>query len=373
MAFPRLGGPGIPLTNPLNFPTAPSGSAFTPVKNNLLTLAAGEVFNIPAGTYIVQPGRVTSVQFLDPVSSQWRTLDSAATKWMKIDSDGGNYRLANLSGCPVGALVTNAGSGYTNGIGTAATGLTVTPSAGSSVWVPVVGGAVNATAVSAGAGSGYLFPPLAIIDAPPAGGIQATATCTISGGGVNAVTITNQGAGYSSAPALTFVNDLRDTAGASASWTLTLTGSGSLTALYPSNNGSALTAAPTFTFSPASTTAATAVMNFSVTGYTVSTAGTTYTAPVMVGAGVTIVGGTSILTNPASTTNLTLPRPCRIQAALGTTTVTATGLIVEDPGSGIQTIPSAVISTGSYPALANSAALVLTVGGVSDHVYLQPI
>ena len=56
--------------------------------------------------------------------------------------NGGNFRLANLTGTPVGALITNAGSGSTNGIGTAATGLTITPSAGGSVWVPVVGGKI---------------------------------------------------------------------------------------------------------------------------------------------------------------------------------------------------------------------------------------
>lgn len=373
MAMIRIGGPGIGLTNPLNYPTAPSGQAFTPVKSNAITLQGGEMFNLPAGTYLITPGNVTYLQFLNPVTSQWATYDTSAQKTVFINSDGGNYRLVNLTGCPIGTLITNAGSGYTNGVGSTATGLTVTASAGSSTWVPIVGGAVSATAVSAAAGSNYTFAPNVIVDAPPGGGFPATATCTISGNGVNAVTITNQGAGYSTAPNLTFVNDQRDTTGTGASWTTTLTGSGTLTGLYPSNNGTALTATPTFTFAPASSTAATAIMNYAVTGYTVSTAGSTYTAPVMLASAANTVSGTSILTNPAYTTGLTLPRPARIKAAVSGAAITATGLVVEDPGNGIQTIPTATIATAATPLLAASAVVVVTVGGVNDTVTVQPI
>jgi hypothetical protein len=113
-------------------------------------------------------------------------------------------------------------------------------------------------------------------------------------------------------------------------------------------------------------------MNFSVTGYTVTGAGTTYTAPVVVGSGAELVGGTSILTNPASTTGLTLPRPARVLAALSATTVTAVGYTVIDGGLGIQTVPTATIQSGGYPTLANSATLVLTVGGNTDTCYIQP-
>lgn len=59
-------------------------------------------------------------------------------------------------------VLTNAGSGYTNGSAVALT-----------------------------------------IGAPPGGGVQATATCSIVGGIVTGVTITNPGAGYTSAPSVT--------------------------------------------------------------------------------------------------------------------------------------------------------------------------
>ena len=377
MAFPRLGGQGIGLPNPLNnlapLAVTQGQQSLNAIRTNEISLQAGEIFLIPAGTFMITVGKYSFLQYLDPVSTRWITYDTTVQKTIQIDSDGGNFRLANLTGTPIGALITNAGSGYTNGIGTVATGLTVTASAGSSVWVPVVGGAVATSAVSAAAGTLYAYPPHVVIDAPPPGGLQATGYANVTSSGVSSVTITNQGAGYVTAPAITFINDFRDTTGSGASYTTTLTGSGGLTALYPSNNGTALTAAPTFTFAPASTTAATAVMNYSVTGYTVSAAGTTYTAPVIINSSSELVGGTSVLTNPAYTTGLTLPRPARVLAALATTTVTATGSTVIDGGLGIQTIPAMTITTGSYPTSANSASVVLTVGGNTDTVYIQPL
>ena len=52
----------------------------------------------------------------------------------------------------------------------------------------------------------YQAPPTVTI-APPASGIQATATATVSGGVVTGITITNPGSGYTSAPAVTIGPD----------------------------------------------------------------------------------------------------------------------------------------------------------------------
>jgi hypothetical protein len=54
-------------------------------------------------------------------------------------------------------------------------------------------------------GTGYTTAPIITIGAPPAGGVTATATCTISGGQVNSVTVTNKGSGYLTLPAITVV------------------------------------------------------------------------------------------------------------------------------------------------------------------------
>jgi len=191
----RIGGTGLPLS--LNgMPT------------NTLDVNAGSIWMIPSGTWKVTPGLYTTVQWKDPISGIWRTIGNVGNKTaLEVQSDGGNYRVANLTGCPIGALITNAGTGYTDGIGTAATGCTITASAGSSVWVPVVGGGINTTVTITTAGTNYTKPPTLLFSAPPVGGIPATGYCTISGGAINAVTITNGGAGYTSAPSITVQND----------------------------------------------------------------------------------------------------------------------------------------------------------------------
>ena len=57
--------------------------------------------------------------------------------------------------------------------------------------------------VTAG-GSGYTSAPTVAVAAPPSGGGQATATATITGDAVTAVTIVNPGNSYVVAPAVTF-------------------------------------------------------------------------------------------------------------------------------------------------------------------------
>lgn len=52
------------------------------------------------------------------------------------------------------------------------------------------------------AGSGFVVPPLIVIDPPPSGGTQATAICTLtaSPGGLATVAMVNVGAGYTASP-----------------------------------------------------------------------------------------------------------------------------------------------------------------------------
>ena len=65
-------------------------------------------------------------------------------------------------------------------------------------------GSVATIAITAG-GSGYSSAPTVTIGAPnQTGGVQATATATITGGVVTAITITEAGTGYTSAPTITF-------------------------------------------------------------------------------------------------------------------------------------------------------------------------
>lgn len=385
MAFPRLGGQGVPLSLvgalASQLPTQPGTGFSAAGPTNAITLPAASTLLLPAGTYQVMPGPVTSLQFLDPVANQWRTINAEnGLQPIFIDSDGGNFRLANLTGTPVGAIITNAGSGYTNGIGATATGLTITPSAGGSVWVPVVGGAINSTIAITAAGSGYLFPPLIVIQAPPAGGIQATAVCALSGGAINSVTVINQGAGYTTAPRVTLINDFRDTVGTGGVLTVnaTLVGSGSLLAMYPSNPGTALTAVPTFTFNPASTTAATAIMNFVLTGFSVGAGGAAYgnAQPFLLLTNGGIVAGSraSNTAGPLADTGLTQPR---LGMIAGTSTaggaITATGAVVVDPGFGFQAVPTLGVVPAGNSLPTTIAQATATVGGQSDTSFIQPV
>jgi hypothetical protein len=72
-------------------------------------------------------------------------------------------------------------------------------------------------------GSGYNKTPNVTIDAPPAGGVQATAVAVMTGTSVASVTIMNPGSGYTSKPNVTFSQNHGATASAAVSTTGTLT------------------------------------------------------------------------------------------------------------------------------------------------------
>src|SRR5581483_3496228 len=96
------------------------GPGATPILGNLvtttLTLQSGEVWIVPAGRWQLKPGKYTSFQEYDPIVGIWRTIGAGPTAASGeiVFSDGVNYRLANQTGCPVGASVTTAGSGYSS-------------------------------------------------------------------------------------------------------------------------------------------------------------------------------------------------------------------------------------------------------------------
>lgn len=343
----------------------------------LRSLAAGASLVIPAGNWNVRLGPYLTVQEFDPVLQIFRPHGGDGAPWgstgggplRQVQSDGQNWRIANLTGCAVGALITTAGSGMTNGIGTTATGVTVTPSSGASVWSPIVGGALNTSPTITNGGTNYDYAPILTVQAPPAGGIPATMTCTVSAGVINAVTVTNQGAGYTTAPLVTVTRDPRDDSGAGGVITNALTGSGTLTGLLCTNQGTALTAVPTLSFSSGGS-AATVIMCFTLTAYVVVTAGTSFIdAPVITG-----VGGfptaAATLTNPSTQRQLLRERKAFIRAALSATTITATGQLVDDGGI-YAGVPTALLLADSNVGQL-AAGLTFTVGGVSDHYELYP-
>src|ERR1700676_5005781 len=71
--------------------------------NQHFPLAPGQSIMIPRGSYLVHLSGVATLQWLDPVLTVWRGIISAREQPIRIISDGLNYRVSNLTGCPIGA------------------------------------------------------------------------------------------------------------------------------------------------------------------------------------------------------------------------------------------------------------------------------
>lgn len=330
-----------------------------------------------SGQYLVNIGPYLCLQVYDALLQVWRDYAYGGVPAF-FSSDGTNYRVANTTGTPVGALITNAGTALTNGFNTVA----VTPSAGSSTWNTIVGGAINSTVTITTAGTLYTKPPV-LQFVPPAGQgstpyILPTGYCTISGGAINAVTVTNIGAGLVAAPSIVVINQSGDTTGSGGVLTVnaTLASSGTLLWMAPSYVGTGLTAVPTFTFSPASSIAATAIMNFTVTGITVGTAGAGYgnAQPFAVITAGQLVAGTAANTNPLWQKGIIFPRNVSIQGvSTAGGAITATGLLTADAGYGFQDVPNLFILAGGSGLATTQGAATATVGGQNDNFLLYSL
>jgi hypothetical protein len=388
MAITRQAGLGMNLGSvvPINDPAPPSGgiSPFNANTGNQ-TLSAGEAWVLPAGQYYVDPGTVSALQVYDPIIGIWLQLGTPTNDFKFITTDGANVRIANQSGCAVGAVITNAGSGYTSAP-------TVSASSGSSLWRAIVGGSISTTITITQAGAGYNYPPEVWIAPPPAGGIPATAIATLSGG-VPSFTVINQGAGYLTAPVIRITPDSRESLAAvpgpttTTYATTTLTGAGTITGLVCTNHGNPVTLAyngtyPTLIFAGGggSSAAATPLFNWAATGITVSSAGTGYSnnVPFVVqgfqGPLPTAAGSL----NPQLNINLLTPRMSQIvgNTAAGTV-LTATGAVVNDPGAILYpayvtggTVTNTGITVAGQAAPTTYGVVGVNLGGVTDTVGL---
>ncbi|MBV8648466.1 hypothetical protein, partial [Paludibacterium sp.] len=191
MGMQKIGGFGQLLTNPvISGALAPGQSFLLPAGQGVIgtwqqppTGPNAPTGFISTGQFNVDAGPFTDLQTFDPVLLVWRSYAPIALEGLTISSDGTNYRLSNTTGCPVGAVLTNVGSGYTNGfygynyqgnavtiqngITTAGnTGLTITPSAGGSLWNAIVGGSINTIVTITSGGTGYKFAPIIVFNPP---------------------------------------------------------------------------------------------------------------------------------------------------------------------------------------------------------------
>lgn len=251
-----------------------------------ICLGSGGVFYFPPGEWVVLTDASSTIERWDPIEQVWATFIAVSTGGF-INCDGYNFRVHNITGVVSGNTLT-AGSGMTNGIGSAATGVAVAYAASNTTGYPtatgfvVIGGSVAAPTVTQ-AGSGFLVPPAIVIDPPPAGGVQATAIAVMTAAGssgIASITMVNAGAGYATtpnfyiipqpniyqgstsggvaagavpAPGLVFPANAapgnQNTSATGAQLTsIALTGSGTLLAIRFTNSGGGYTGAPAVTF-----------------------------------------------------------------------------------------------------------------------------
>jgi hypothetical protein len=381
-----LSGPGVGLALPQYLYPTELSNAPADANTNRLSLAAGDTWVIPAGTWYISLGSYLILQYLDPITGTWTI--GAAPGWngsfQYIKSDGFSVRIANLLACPVTATVTTSGSSYVQ----ATTSIAVT-GGGGATYLPIVGGALGtvasfATAIPT-AGAGYGIAPILLIPPPPpaannangVGGIPATGYLTIANGTLSGISITNPGAGYPSAPTPVVVTSPFDpnistgiTQGAVA---LSLTSSGSLTGCLVTNSGAPLATITSYTLTVSGAgSGGTVTANFlqTVTAGSVSGQGTGYGT---LGVLLTTTGGgpnTGSVTNPPDIKFR--PRPAQINLAVTNlgTLATQVGTILD--GGLFLGAPNPVLAVGALGGSLVGATLALTMGSVPDVAIVQP-
>ena len=158
------------------------------------------------------------------------TVSGGAVSGIAVATVSGITVNAGGTGYTAAPTVTISGGGGTGATATATvtggviTAITVTNFGTGYTSVPTItitgtGTGAVATAQIISGGSGYTFTPVVTISG--GGGTGATATATVTGGVVTAITVTNPGTGYTSAPTVTFsssgafvqVNEVNSTAG----------------------------------------------------------------------------------------------------------------------------------------------------------------
>jgi hypothetical protein len=389
-----LSGPGVGLMYPQNYYPSQLQNAPNDPSSNRQTLNAGDVFVIPSGTWFVTLGIYLVLQYLDPVTNAWAFGSGTSYErgMQYVKSDGFSVRIANLTGCVVAVSITAAGSGYAQASTTVtavATGFTgAVPTL-----LPIVGGQLGLTGTFTidvpTKGAGYGVAPIIMIPPPPpaatnangVGGIPATAYAVLSSGSISAVSLTNPGAGYPSAPTAVVVPSPFDpnlSVGiTAASVSFSLTGSGSITGVLVTNSGSPLTtgslASITLTIGGAGSSGSlTAIVMQTISAASVSGPGVGY------GTGqslITTVGGAppnGAITNPDALQLAFLPRQANIGLTPANTSVSvgSTGVIYD--GGLFEAAPNIVlVQAANLAAPSTVASVALVMGWRPDIFQLQ--
>jgi len=372
MSQNNLGGAGLglPLPQYVSPPQLYNGNlqgASAP-----MGLAPGDALPVPPGVWEIVLGSYAMLQYLDPLTGGWYNFPTAdqSSNPIQIKSDGENFRVANLTGCVIGAVVTGGGSAYVQST------TSVVASSGGAVFQPIVGGVLTSITVTT-AGTGYTIPPVVFIPDPPVPGLAATAAATIANGTVSAITLLAQGGGYASVPSITLLPspydpNLANITNATAGVT-SLTGTGSLVAVIVTNNGaaSATAAVPTLTVTGAGASATvSAVVLSTTTSVSVSGVGVGYNANTLLFS----VGGranfANLFTNPYWENSI-LPAPRNIQQAsvtISSTSLTAATLY----DGGLFTAQPTGVVLSNVASITTAGTISLVQGAANTHVFMQP-
>ena len=227
----------------------------------------------------VMSGYVNSIS----VSYRGYTYTSLTQAAVTISGGGGNGATAVASGMCIWYIpIANGGSGYADGTDLGIVTITRaagdTTGSGATATATVIGGVVKAISVRGNSGHGYTEQPAVTIDSPPS---TARATATIDGSGaVDGITVDagKGGSGYVTAPDVTIASPPPSTATATA----TITG-GVVRSVTVTNRGYGYTSAPTVTITGGSGAVVTAVLGTGsdsdkVVSITVTSGGTGYTS-----------------------------------------------------------------------------------------------
>lgn len=376
----RISGPGVGLPAPSNLYPSELYSAPYDIGTAYVDLPPGfAIYNLP-GDQLMAMGNRSVKQWLDPITGTWRGYDAARAPLQSVYSDGFTQRVANLTGCPIGAVVSGGGTLFVQ------SSATITPNLGGSLWQAVVGGSLTVSTI-ANAGTNFSIRPIVVIPDPPGvavngvGGVPATAYATLTNNTVSAVTLDNVGAGYVAATvtALILPSPFDPNLGSITAGTVNfvLTNSGLITAALCTNNGAPLATLSALTLTAAGGAGSGATLQpvmmqcataIAVTGGGVGWGDATHPALI------TSIGGqpssVSAITNPS--VEHTGYRPRQLVAS-GTCNAggTITAVTLQDPGLFAGT-PTLAVVPGNGGIATTAATLALTMGSTVDSVQIQP-
>ena len=349
-------------------------------------LRSGESQLIPGGEWFIDLGIYSQIQYYDPIRQTWVCYNAGTSAHScYVASDGANYRIFNPTGTVVGGVVTNGGTANTakNGVwpagSSSTTGVTVTTTAGANApagtqqFNAIVGGAVSATVTVVAGGANYTLPPLVTFSNPAQGGLVATGYAVLTSGAVSSIVITNQGAGYPSAPTVTLTAQAGDIgAGATATAILDSTQSGKLVAVTLANTAGGYATVPTLTVSGlAGSPAVTAVCALSVVTATTVSSATNQVATQLIYVA-QLCGATSTTTNQEYTTGL-----IGIRNGLGaynTSSSMASQTVIDGGISQLDSSNLCVITGLSNGTISGAQTFASGAsGGQNDLTWLQPL